>query len=719
MARGVPASRKASTAAQPAQRSIALDLAPLIAPYKKEGRLSLRVENLPQGTRLSRGSRNNERSWSLASDELEDLFYLLPDGATKPHKLALRIVSLANGNTLAVIEIAIDPEAAQANAAAPPTPAAAPQQDDAELERLRDALTKAEAELGDIRAKLKVQTPARDTDAELAAAHAVWQKDLDRQLAHAAAARKAEVAEVEARWKTELGAARAAWQREAADSAAQAKAGAVGQADEVKRLREEAAALAAKARDEAAARLAESEAAWKAKLAAVEAQARATETAALKLRDEAVAKAGALTSKVAACETAVTEALAKAEDQWKKAEAERSAATETRWKEMLAKTVAEARAATPPPPPMDDGALKSLRAALAVAEAERDAARREVEAARTKADALSTALAARDASELETLAKAEAAWKAAEAERLARTETLWKETTTKAVAEARAQLVAPPPPPPVVPDDTELKRLRTALVAAEAERDTARREGEAALAKAEAAWRQKLADAKPATAEPASAKELRATITDLQTKLDERDAALLQARRESKGDAFAQREMGMLRAKVERLESELAAAVPARRNEQHNSGQPFRVREMLVKAPDEKAPANNRMVRDIAIAGALGIAAVVYFYPEISGMVFGPPPAPVVEKAPAVEPPPAPTAPLEEKARTARDAKLREAPSTSSVTLAKLAKGAEVVIVERQDKWTKVRFTAKPGEPPREGWVSAPLLERLPPTAPK
>lgn len=625
MARGVPASRKASTAAQPAQRSIALDLAPLIAPYKKEGRLSLRVENLPQGTRLSRGSRNNERSWSLASDELEDLFYLLPDGATKPHKLALRIVSLANGNTLAVIEIAIDPEAAQANAAAPPTPAAAPQQDDAELERLRDALTKAEAELGDIRAKLKVQTPARDTDAELAAAHAVWQKDLDRQLADAAAARKAEVAEVEARWKTELGAARAAWQREAADSAAQAKAGAVGQADEVKRLREEAAALAAKARDEAAARLAESETAWKAKLAAVEAQARATETAALKLRDEAVAKAGALTSKVAACETAVTEALAKAEDQWKKAEAERSAATETRWKETLA----------------------------------------------------------------------------------------------KAVAEARAQLVAPPPPPPVVPDDTELKRLRTALVAAEAERDTARREGEAALAKAEAAWRQKLADAKPATAEPASAKELRATITDLQTKLDERDAALLQARRESKGDAFAQREMGMLRAKVERLESELAAAVPARRNEQHNSGQPFRVREMLVKAPDEKAPANNRMVRDIAIAGALGIAAVVYFYPEISGMVFGPPPAPVVEKAPAVEPPPAPTAPLEEKARTARDAKLREAPSTSSATLAKLAKGAEVAIVERQDKWTKVRFTAKPGEPPREGWVSAPLLEPLPPTAPK
>src|SRR5882672_5997114 len=60
---------------------IALDLGPLVAPYRKHGRLSLRVERLPHRARLSRGHNNGDRSWSLMSDELEGLSYLPPKEA--------------------------------------------------------------------------------------------------------------------------------------------------------------------------------------------------------------------------------------------------------------------------------------------------------------------------------------------------------------------------------------------------------------------------------------------------------------------------------------------------------------------------------------------------------------------------------------------------------------------------------------------------------------
>jgi len=55
------------------QRSVALDLLPLLKPFKRSGRLALRIERLPQRAKLSAGRRNSDGSWSLASDELEDL----------------------------------------------------------------------------------------------------------------------------------------------------------------------------------------------------------------------------------------------------------------------------------------------------------------------------------------------------------------------------------------------------------------------------------------------------------------------------------------------------------------------------------------------------------------------------------------------------------------------------------------------------------------------
>ena len=57
------------------QRRMPVDFRPLLKPHKKAGRLCLRIERMAQGARISAGRRNTDNSWSLASDELEDLHY--------------------------------------------------------------------------------------------------------------------------------------------------------------------------------------------------------------------------------------------------------------------------------------------------------------------------------------------------------------------------------------------------------------------------------------------------------------------------------------------------------------------------------------------------------------------------------------------------------------------------------------------------------------------
>jgi len=88
-------------------RAIALDLASLIAPYRRRGRFTLRIENLPQGARLTAGRNNGDRTWSLALDELDELFYVPPESLADDHILALRLIAREEGNasTLALIEL--------------------------------------------------------------------------------------------------------------------------------------------------------------------------------------------------------------------------------------------------------------------------------------------------------------------------------------------------------------------------------------------------------------------------------------------------------------------------------------------------------------------------------------------------------------------------------------------------------------------------------------
>src|SRR5580658_4498876 len=68
-----------------AHKAIPLEFASLLAPYRRHGRLSLRVEDVPQRARLSAGRNNGDGSWSLASDELEGLAYLIPANLAREH----------------------------------------------------------------------------------------------------------------------------------------------------------------------------------------------------------------------------------------------------------------------------------------------------------------------------------------------------------------------------------------------------------------------------------------------------------------------------------------------------------------------------------------------------------------------------------------------------------------------------------------------------------
>src|ERR1700755_1011975 len=112
-----------------APRAVPLELAALIAPYRKHGRLSLRVERLPHRARLTRGHNNGDRSWSLMSDELDGLAYLPPQGGPESCTLAIRIVSLdgGDGGTLALLDypVAVAEESADPTVAAPEKPVAA------------------------------------------------------------------------------------------------------------------------------------------------------------------------------------------------------------------------------------------------------------------------------------------------------------------------------------------------------------------------------------------------------------------------------------------------------------------------------------------------------------------------------------------------------------------------------------------------------------------
>jgi len=432
--------------------------------------LSFRVERLPLRARLTKGTFNGDRSWSLTQDDLADLAYLPADGIDVPPTISVRIVSLDGdyAQTLAVLDLPLS-----AVAVPPPVEPATPAHD-AELQQLRNDIAAAqstlamrESEMATLRQKLAdatAQPPRQAIDAELAAARAGWEAELQQRLGAAATDTAAQ-----------LEASRAAARAEQEKLRGGLTADAQQRIDEAQK----------RGREEGQAALAQAQQAWNAaaakRFAAAEAQ----------WRQQAA------------------ERIAAAEAQGRQQAVERVAAAETQWRQQSTQAIAEASARAE----RAEAALNEARTAIAVgqgkdaelqqlqgalAEAQKSLAAGQAALAQRERELAATQSAARltpaaSAADVEAaIATAQEKWKAAAARDLAAAEARWQEHSSQmlaeatarveraeaALAEARAQL----DPAREQHNEVERQNLRDALVTAQAA--LGQRESELAQAQA-------------------------------------------------------------------------------------------------------------------------------------------------------------------------------------------------------------------------------------------
>jgi hypothetical protein len=170
------------------QRRIPVDFRPLLKPFKSAGRLCLRIERLPQGAKLSAGRRSTDNSWSLASDELEDLEYLVSSNVSPDHELTVRVMTFEDGaaSTLKVVQFAMP---APADDTGPVQTGRDPHAQDAgtrsQLSEMHSLFAVRESELVELRAAL--QRAVSEKESELEKARGDWELELDRKIAEAVA----------------------------------------------------------------------------------------------------------------------------------------------------------------------------------------------------------------------------------------------------------------------------------------------------------------------------------------------------------------------------------------------------------------------------------------------------------------------------------------------------------------------------------------------------
>jgi colicin import membrane protein len=703
---------RAAQIEQTALDSVALNLAPLVAPHRKQGRLSLRIERMPQGTRLTRGTRNNDNTWSLGSDELEDLAIQVPASAQKDFKIGVRVISLINGSTLVAVDVPIKPGEAVAGAAiganAPPALSTA---DAAELAVLRQELAAAKESLA-----------ARDMELaeRLTAAAAEAATQFQQTLA------KAETAWTQAE-NARLASVQEQWQEKFAEALAELESTQTKAHEaQVRDLQEKVDALQA-ALDQGTAALQQAKSA---DAAARERGDTATQDAlaqVAELKARLAEREGELARATAAGEAAKRDAeaaLAKAEQAWREGEAARLAAAEAAWRETSAKALSEAHANADAQRSQGRAGERDLLtrvAELQAAVAERDEALARAQSASEQA----RARAAQDADA--RLAKAQENWAATQAARLAAVEADWR-AKMEAAAKAAQSEQKPAPAAPV--DTAELAELRdkvTALQAkltlrdaaaaraaklAEEERHRWQKEAQDVIVKAA---RERKADenARLAAAQAEWSKQAVRETALITARAEAAEAALTQLRIRAAEEAPLQRELASLRSALAIREAEL----------EHYRGPQSSEADQLIapEAAPEPTPAKPRLrlLREGLIAAAAGIALVT-LWPTLSTMVPQPPAPQPPAAAVAVEPPPE-GLPL---ATLIKDAKLRKTPSMYGDIVGKLPRDTKVEMLETKGEWTHVRRVGKPAKgEPSEGWAKAALLEEVveepePPTKP-
>ncbi len=544
--------------APPKLKSIPLNLRPLIAPYKKKrGRLSIRVERMVQRSRLSAGQNKGDGIWSLATDELEDLEYLVPERVHDPHTLIIRIINLdgETATTVAAVDYLVSP----ANAGESKAPAAEPVNgatNNVDLQRLRAELVNAKTALAVREQEL--------TDVRHAAERA--ESELARRKADAEAATPSEALADTANVEQALAEARERWQEEA--STALRKAAETWKTGENERF----AAAEKKWREEFAKAVGETKhkgshaEKGEAKLRRLQEQLTTLQVS-LADREAALARARVDAEQAQArWQTEARDALTKAEQRWQAKEAARLAASEAQWQEKLARSIADVRADTAAAQGRD-AEVELARVHETIAGLEAEIAKREAALMQARADMDEArerwAQDARDA-----LAKAEHAWKTAEAERIVATEARWQERLAKALADGQAEIDERGKD-----TDTRITRLQEKLSALEsslgereAELTRVRAEAEETLARSQREARETLGTAehnwKLETAErftiveaqwrEESAKKLGAAIA----RYEQAETALSDARAKAESDLMqartkAESDLAATRAKAE------------------------------------------------------------------------------------------------------------------------------------------------------------------------
>ena len=564
---------RALAEARPAPQPIPLKLASILSTYKRHGKLSIRIERLPQLARLSAGRNNGDNSWSLTLDQLEDLTYLPPAGMDEEHVLAIRIIGLdGGGSTLAVLDFPVSPGGAGSETEEEGLAA----QD--ETEEASDNTRPLRAEL----AKMKASLVARESD--LASARQRYEEaETESRKSTGVLMRKgeagpskivleADVVELR-RMHDELAAMHA---NLSSREAALAEAGLAVEQERERRRESEAALSKAEMdwRAREAARLAAAEAQWEEKFASTLAEACAEAEAARDSINEIEVRRlrgelDLVQASLADCRTALAQAssaleqaherrresgaaLSKAEAAWRAEEAARLAVAEAQWREASTRALAETRA-------QHEAALSKAEAAWKGNEATRLTAA-EAQWRETSARASAETRAQHEAA----LSKAETTWKADEAARLAAAETQWRETSARAMAETRAQ------------HETALSKAETTwktdeaarLAAAEAQwRETSARamvetraEHDAALAKAKDAWKADDA-ARLATAEAKWQEKSAKTSAEMTKRFETAEAALKEARSRGKTahDSSHEIELRQLREDLAAIQESLSS----------------------------------------------------------------------------------------------------------------------------------------------------------------
>ena len=805
-AKRTPAASRANTAPAPGDeepREIALYLAPMLAPYRRRERVSIRVERLPHRARLSSGRNNGDRSWSLLPDELEGLTYQPPPGMYEAHTLAIRVISLegGGGGTLAVIDYPIPgteppPVEEAASAPEPATPAAspAPTSDKShgagEVRRLQDELTRLQTALAARDSELEVakaeselsQQSRQRVEAELSATRATHEKELRDRLAAASADATRNLEQARQAWEAEskkapavqtqlpnveqiVAQARDRWQRDA--DGALAKAQAAWKAEE-------------------AAKLAAAEARWREKSGASSGEAKTrldhaeAELAKLRAEAESLRSNTSATEMRRASENAegvrLRGELTMAQAALARRDAELANAREEADKLRARVSEAEARRAS------ENSDVTKLRAELVAANdalTRRDA---ELAEARTAADRAWSAM--EDAREVwareadATLARTQAEWKASETVRMSQAEAEWRDQAARQVSEANAragkaeaealQARAEATALRSVGDveqsrmrdttaalqaklterEAELSELRADLVKArvgiEEARGEARLELQSAMLKVQdfqnALEEWKAEEAPRLAAAEAQGRESGAKANaELRNQLKESEKALTQLRTQASGKRNEDAEVFRLREHVAALEASIADRDIELMQVRAESEQR---RDLLVAEsnnrrfnPEDEEDDRNRkigrLVRDVAIVGALAATAIILYprvepvvvegwLPKLEALATGREVSFADSGTGAVTaaPPPAAAAQSPQSfAVSLKSANVRSEPSASSSVIMTLPRGTQVGTLERHGNWVHVRIAIEGSKVPQDGWVFGTFLQDLPGSA--